>query len=138
MSGGGVATLGSDLLDVGCHFGAGLAADGATVAYASDAITPSPPHPRNDTLIRLRCRSEAAQIVSANRQHDPPHRTAAGALDAGQQLRLPRAAAAAVVAHPVEDVAEQHVAVYQVCFGDQPLLAAAVAHDPQEPRRESP
>jgi hypothetical protein len=69
-------------------------------------------------------------------QHDPPHRTAAGAIDAGQQLRPARAPAAAVAAHPVEDVADQHLALGHVRLGDHPLLPAAIAHDPQEPRRE--
>jgi hypothetical protein len=42
----------------------------------------------------------------------------------------------AIVTHPRDDVADQHLAMYQVCLGDHPLLAAAVAHNPQEPRRE--
>jgi hypothetical protein len=47
-------------------------------------------------------------------QHDPPHRTAAGALEAGQQLRLPRTTAAAVVPHAFDDVADQHLALCHV------------------------
>ena len=39
-------------------------------------------------------------------QHDPPHRPAADALDAGEQLHLPRAAAAAVVPHAANGKAD--------------------------------
>ena len=34
------------------------------------------------------------------------------------------------------DVADQHVALGHVRLGDHPLLAAAIAHNPEEPRRE--
>jgi hypothetical protein len=51
------------------------------------------------------------QMRSAVDQHDAPHWPAAGALDAGQQLHLPCPAAAAVVAHAGDDVADQHVAL---------------------------
>ena len=40
-------------------------------------------------------------------QHDPAHRPTADALDAGDQLRLPCPAAAAVVAHALKDGAER-------------------------------
>jgi hypothetical protein len=53
-------------------------------------------------------------------------------VDAGQQFRPPGPSAAAVVAHAVEDVADQHLAVRHVRLGDHPLLTAAFAHDPQE------
>ena len=61
------------------RFGAGgvrMGADSATLAHASDTFAPPSPHPRDDTLIRLWCRSKVAPIVSAIPQHDPPHRTA--------------------------------------------------------------
>jgi hypothetical protein len=78
--------------------------------------------------------AQSAAVVAD--QHDPPHWPAADTLDAGEQLHHPRAAAAAVVPHALDDVADQHFAVRQGP-GDQPLLlAAAIAHDPQEPRRE--
>ena len=38
--------------------------------------------------------------------------------------------------HAVDDVADQHVAVCHVRLVDHPILAAAVAGDAQEPRRE--
>jgi hypothetical protein len=41
---------------------------------------------------------------SAVDQHDPAHRAAGHALDAGEQFRLPCPAAAAVVAHALEDM----------------------------------
>ena len=66
-------------------------------------------------------------------QHDPAHRPAADALDAGEQLRLPCPAAAAVVAHLVEDVADRHVGPREVHLVDHLHLAAAVALDAQEP-----
>jgi hypothetical protein len=74
--------------------------------------------------------------VLAADQHDPTHRPTAGALDAGEQLHLPCPAAAAVVPHPVEDVADQHVALRPARLGKHPLLAAPVAGDPQEPTRK--
>ena len=43
---------------------------------------------------------------------------------------------AAVVPHAVNDVADQHLALRDVRLGDHPLLAAAITHDAQEPRRE--
>jgi hypothetical protein len=55
-------------------------------------------------------------------------------LDAGEQLHLPCQAAAAVVTHPRDDVADQHVALRRrMCLGEHPLLAAPVTGDPQEP-----
>jgi hypothetical protein len=78
-----------------------MGAVGATVAHASDTVTPSAPHPVTAPLIRLWCRSEVAPIVSAIPQQDPPHRTA-GAVDPGQQLGPPCAATAAVMAHAVD------------------------------------
>jgi hypothetical protein len=53
--------------------------------------------------------------------------------DAGQKIGLPRAPAAAVVARPVEDVAEQQRALRHVCLGQHTVLAAAVAGDAQIP-----
>jgi hypothetical protein len=44
----------------------------------------------------------------------------------------------AVMAHAVEDVAYQHVALRHVRLGDHPVLAAPLAHDAEEPRREGP
>jgi hypothetical protein len=38
--------------------------------------------------------------------------------------------------HLGDDVADQHLAVHHVRLGDHPLLAAAITHDAQEPRRE--
>jgi hypothetical protein len=40
-------------------------------------------------------------------QYDASHRPAAGALDAGEQLYLPGPAAAAVVTHPIENIADR-------------------------------
>jgi hypothetical protein len=69
--------------------------------------------------------------TSAADQHDSPHRSAACPLDAGKQLRPSWQSAAAVVAHALEDVADQHVALpRRVRLGEHPLLAAAVAGDP--------
>jgi hypothetical protein len=57
--------------------------------------------------------------------------------DAGEQFRLLRPSAAAVVPHSVEDVVDQHVgASLHVHLVDHPHLAAAIALDPEEPRRE--
>ena len=81
------------------------------------------------------CRNRRA-CQSAFAQQDSPHRATGDALDAGQQLRPARTAAAAAVPHAVEDVSDQHVAVYQVYFGNQLLFATAVSHDAEEPRRK--
>src|SRR4051794_21271837 len=109
--------------------------DGATVGvrerYRRSIVTAS----LDGTLIRFWCRSELSPIVSAIRQHDPPHRTA-GAVDPGQQSSLRDPATAAVVAYAVEDVAYQHVALGRVRLGKHPFLAAAVAHEAEEPRRK--
>jgi hypothetical protein len=40
--------------------------------------------------------------------------------------------------HASDDVADQHVPLRRVRLGEHPLLAAAVAGDPEEPRRERP
>jgi hypothetical protein len=47
-----------------------------------------------------------SQRPAGAHQHDPPHWPAADALDAGEQFHLPRTAAAAVMAHAGDDVAE--------------------------------
>ena len=69
-------------------------------------------------------------------QHNLPRRPTVGRRDAGDQLRLPCPAAAAVMAHPVEDVAERPVVPTLVRLVDHLHLATAVAFDAQEPRRE--
>ena len=71
-------------------------------------------------------------------QHDFPHRAATGALDAGQQFDLCRPAAATIMAHPGDKVAERPIALRcgRVGLGEHPDLAASVALDPEEPRRE--
>ena len=61
---------------------------------------------------------------------------AADALDAGKQLRLPCPAAAPVVAHLVDDVADQHGALRGVHLVHHALLPAPRTRDAQEPRRE--
>ena len=71
--------------------------------------------------------------VSAHAQHDLPHRAAADTLDAGQQLRLPCPAAAAVVPHSIEDNAKGHVGSRRVHLVHHLHLAAAVAVNPQDP-----
>jgi queuine/archaeosine tRNA-ribosyltransferase len=48
---------------------------------------------------------------SIDAHHDPPHRPTAGTIDGGHQLDLPRPAAAAVVAHPGEDVVDLRLLV---------------------------
>ena len=58
--------------------------------YRADARRQGPPLPVHGLSLPLA-------------QHDPPHRAAADALDAGEQLRLPCPAAAAVVAHLRKD-----------------------------------
>jgi hypothetical protein len=70
-------------------------------------------------------------------QHDPPHRTAGHTLDAGEQLSLGREPAAAVVAHPGQNVAEPPIpSGRDMALVDHAHLAAAVALDAQEPGRE--
>ena len=58
--------------------------------------------------------------------------------DAGEQLRLPCAAATAVVTHAGKDDAERQTALRlgDVRLIDHAHLAAAIALDAQEPRRE--
>ena len=51
-------------------------------------------------------------------------------LDAGEQP------AAAVVAHPLDDGADQHVALWRGRLVQHPALAVAAAGDPHEPGRE--
>ena len=65
-------------------------------------------------------------------QHNPPHRPA-GTVDARHQLDLPCPTAAAVVAHPGDDLTERQVAPRRVRLGQYAVLSAAVAGDPQEP-----
>jgi hypothetical protein len=71
--------------------------------------------------------------LSALDQYDPPDRTAAGALDAGQQLGLARDATAAVMPHAGEQSAERHIAPSAggVCLVQHAHLAAVVALDAQ-------
>jgi hypothetical protein len=69
-------------------------------------------------------------------QHDPPHRPAACAFDAGDQICLSHSAAASVVAHSIEDGPDRQNALCGVRLIEQPLLATALASHPQEPRRE--
>ena len=49
--------------------------------------------------------------ASAGEKHDPAHRPAADALDAAEQLDLLCHAAAAVVSHLLDDVADSHGAL---------------------------
>ena len=65
-----------------------------------------------------------------------PNRPAACPLDAGKQLRLGCQPAAAVMAHPGQDVAQRPGPPSGVRLIDHLHLAAAVALDAQEPRRE--
>jgi hypothetical protein len=74
--------------------------------------------------------------VLAKSTRDPPHRTAADALDPAEQLRLAGEPAAAIVAHTGEDVAQGPVIPSGVRLVDHLRLAAAVALDAQEPARE--
>ena len=62
-------------------------------------------------------------------QHDPPHQPAADALDAGEQFRLPCPPAAAVVAHPVDDVADRCVASLHAHLVDRPRQDTMVGVD---------
>jgi hypothetical protein len=64
--------------------------------------------------------------------------TGGGALNAGEKFHLRGLAAAAVMAHPVDDGAERQVTPGHVNFVDQLHLPAALAFDAQEPRREGP
>jgi hypothetical protein len=61
------------------------------------------------------------------------------AVDAGQQLGLAGNPAAAVMAHPSQASAERHLtpSAGGVCLVQHAYLAAAVAGDVQEPRREA-
>ena len=69
-------------------------------------------------------------------QHDPAHRPAGDAFDAGHQLHLPCPAAAAVVPHPLDDLPQLHVALREVRLGKHAVLPAPIAPDPQQPARE--
>ena len=71
-------------------------------------------------------------------QHDPSHRPAAGCLDVGEQLRPPCPAAAAVVAHVGEEVAERHGALEQwgLHLVQHPAAVAGDAHEPRRERRQ--
>ena len=63
-----------------------------------------------------------------------PWGPAAGAFDAGQQLYLPCPAAAAVVTHPRDDVADQHAALRRVRLGvpvwSRPMTSAPPTRAP--------
>jgi hypothetical protein len=74
--------------------------------------------------------------ISPLPQHNPSHRAAADALDAGEQFRLSRPPAAAVVTYPLEDGTDRYVVLPHVRLGAHLDVAAAVTFDAQEPRRE--
>src|ERR1700722_14658550 len=80
--------------------------------FGADGVSrlPISTAPRDAALIRLWCRSEAAPIVSAIPEHDPPHRPA-GAGDAGEQLHQPDLTAGAIVPHALNDLADDPVTV---------------------------
>ena len=118
---------------------AGAPASGPASVTGSQPESRGPqPHIGSGPGARVRrvCSRTPKAIVSIIPQHDPPHRTAE-AVDPGQQIG-PRCAAAATMAHAVEDVADQHVALGHVRLGDHPFLAAALAHDAEEPAGSSP
>lgn len=69
-------------------------------------------------------------------QHDTPHWSAARSLNTGQQLGPAGEPATAVMAHAGEDIEERPVSPRRVTLVDRAHLAAAVALDPQKPRRE--
>ena len=64
------------------------------------------PRRRDHSAGRGRCQGNGAALLH---QHDPPHRPAGDALDAGQQLDFTSPAATSIVAHALDDIAEQHV-----------------------------
>ncbi len=84
------------------------------------------------SLGRLRILPGACQDVRRGTQ------VPEGALGAGEQFHLPRAPAATVVAHSIEDVTDRHVTLRHVGLVDHAVLPAAVAGDAHEPRRERP
>jgi hypothetical protein len=53
--------------------------------------------------------------------------------DVGHQLRSPRLAAAAIMAHPRQDLPEQHVAPIEVRLSKHAVFSASIARDPQQP-----
>ena len=61
---------------------------------------------------------------------------AADALDAAEQLHLPRQSAAALVTHLLDDVAERQIGLRRVHLVHHALLPTPRARDAQEPRRE--
>ena len=84
------------------------------------------------SLGRLRILPGACQDVRRGTQ------VPEGALGAGEQFHLPRAPAATVAAHSIEDGTDRHVALRHVGLVDHAVLPAAVAGDAHEPRRERP
>jgi len=69
-------------------------------------------------------------------QYDLPHRPAANACSAGHQLSLACQAAAPIMSHASQDLTQCPIAPRRVRLIDYLHLAAAVAGDPQEPRRK--
>jgi hypothetical protein len=71
--------------------------------------------------------------ASAGEKHDPAHRPAADALDAAHKLRTSRPAAASVVPHPGDDLADRQIVPPLVRLIDRLWLPAALAGHAQEP-----
>jgi hypothetical protein len=105
------------------------------VDFVADARGPAPGGPDNRSSLALFPEGRRSGL-----QHDPPHRPAAHAIDAGQQFRLQCPAAASLVPGAGDEIAEWQVplASGDVGFVQYPRLAAAVTLDAQEPRREGP
>jgi len=67
-------------------------------------------------------------LVLSLLQHDPPNRPATDALDAGDEFRLARPTAAAVVAHSIKDGTDRHVTLRRsVRLVEQALAPAHTA-----------
>ena len=77
------------------------------------------------------------QRTTAGRAHCGP-KVRHGLLVSGHQLGPLCPAAAAVVAHTLDDLADRHVALRcgRVGLGQHAILPAPVTGDPHEPRRE--
>jgi hypothetical protein len=91
--------------------------------------------PRPGRTRRITC-SMLGALPCVGRREGTCDRSTAGSFNTGEQFCLLRPAAAAVVPHALDVVPDQHLALRPVGLVDHPLLAAAVAHDTQEPRRE--
>lgn len=75
-------------------------------------------------------------FFSAVAQHDAPHRVAADAPDVGDEFRLARPAAAAVMPDAIEDIAEWQIGLHRVHLVHHALPTASLAGNAQEPRWE--